>query len=210
MLLIKLFRLNNILALPCATANRWQPFNYKKKRGSCLLQRGTTKRLQKHKHNPRHTARASLCLLVFLLLKIGRFRCNTNSLNAINKTYRYSRYIANVRINFKVCKPRVPCFISLFDRMHTKASASYTPAQVPHCNPYRFPTIVKRPLQISTRYSYFTNDRRGRSFFRIVPRLMIYRGTEYTKSDFLSDSLPFSIPIRSLPAVSTRYHKLRG
>lgn len=45
----------------------------KKERGSCLLQRGTTKRLQKHKHNPRHTARAFIVPIGVFAIKNWSF-----------------------------------------------------------------------------------------------------------------------------------------
>jgi len=47
----------------------------KEKRGLDLLQRGTTKHLQTHKHNPRYTARAFIVPIGVFALKIGRFRC---------------------------------------------------------------------------------------------------------------------------------------
>lgn len=55
----------------------------KEKRGLYSLQRGTTKHPQKHKHNPRQKARAFIVLIGVLANKIGRFRCKSNSLNAI-------------------------------------------------------------------------------------------------------------------------------
>ena len=59
----------------CVVATRRQPFSSKKKRGSSLLQRGTTKHPQTHKHNPRHTARAFIVPIGVFASKIGRFRC---------------------------------------------------------------------------------------------------------------------------------------
>lgn len=55
----------------------------KEKRGLYSLQRGTTKHPQKHKHNPRQKARAFIVSIGVFANKIGRFRCKSNSLNAI-------------------------------------------------------------------------------------------------------------------------------
>lgn len=55
---------------------RQQPFNHKKKRGSCLLTVGTTKHPNKHKHNPRHTAQA-FSVSIAVCRNFGRFTVTT-------------------------------------------------------------------------------------------------------------------------------------
>ena len=54
----------------------WQSLNSKNERSvGDLLQRGTTKHLQTHKHYPRNDARAFSVPIGVFAYKIGRFRC---------------------------------------------------------------------------------------------------------------------------------------
>ena len=64
-----------------------------------LLQRGTTKHLQTHKHNnPRHTARALIVPIGVFAIKIGRFRCKPIAQMPSNMSTAYSDRYTKLQI----------------------------------------------------------------------------------------------------------------